>query len=212
MKTRIAWIIAGVVLGAFPSMADNITNLYFGQEVYVGMPLTTVAGGEAPPGECLVSIWSSNTLSAVLAPGSADASYYVGEILTNSCSGPLCRVSAPLKKQAGDISGINYVVQLFTMSGTSLDALLSTSEAVAGNNAWNYDWVEFSFASPYTLVEGNTYGLAITAQTVDAVNYIYATENADTVTNGYRGRWASAKGLVSGSGTKDWNFILFTTQ
>ena len=70
MRTLLA-----LLLTCWACLADNITNLYVGQEVYVGMPLTTVyAVEEVPSGFVLVGatnfVVSENTTNDIAIPGS----------------------------------------------------------------------------------------------------------------------------------------------
>lgn len=87
--------------------------------------------------------------------------YAVGSHYTPAANVDICKIGVKVTKDAGDISGENYRVKIYTLSGTNADTLLGTSNEITGSNAWSAAWVRFPFASAVSLTASTEYLVVI---------------------------------------------------
>ncbi len=78
-----------------------------------------------------------------------------------------------LRKHGAPTSDIR--ARLYSTSGDFPNATLATSDAVVGSTLpqYNYQWVKFTFPSPYTLAAGTYYWIGLVPYSSNASNFYY---------------------------------------
>jgi hypothetical protein len=127
--------------------------------------------------------------------GAAAANVYRGLIWQFSGSHTVCKIIVKLTKSAGDISGLNYIGELWNMSGNNLTGSpLAASANVAGSNSWSGTEVTFTFTSAHLIPSGGNYAFTIRRSDTssDGSNYASMCYNNVNATNNWGwGRWQS---------------------
>jgi hypothetical protein len=101
--------------------------------------------------------------------------YYTGTTWTPSSNVSVSNVILKLKAYA-DISIYTYVIRIWSLSGTSLNAEITNSPSVGvvGNPSWSDTEVKFAFATPVSLTASTQYAITIDRGSggSDTTNYI----------------------------------------
>lgn len=140
-------------------------------------PLLQLAG--IPPAVATCSEFFSETaanLDAATGINENADKTYTGIQYASNGNRTVCRVTLRLKVAAGSVSSIDYHVRIYSLSGTSLNTLLGTSDVVSGStisSAFNGGDVDFDFTTPVSISNGTSYGIVVrrTDGTLDGSNY-----------------------------------------
>ena len=159
-------------------------------------------------------MWLANNEStyATVGIGSSDDSYYVGQAEFDPGEDiSICKVVLDPNAVVGDTSGRTFYVQVWTMSGTSLDVLQGESDGVAGSAAWDFSPVDFEFSTPVDLSNGTDYCIVVTMKAVSALAYAQIEfTDAKTGFDGYAAYWNSSKEKKSPGGGIDFKCEIYT--
>lgn len=171
-----------------------------------------VGGGKAP--SCTLYLDASSATDPNGAGISHDATNdQPGQSNWSFASGTIqvCKITLKLTKAAGDISGKTFYVNIWSMTGANLNAILATSAGVTGSNSWSDTYVDFTFATPYSMAAATGYAITATSGAVDATNYA----NVNYYNNGVAGsgmQWSTAKVAQVGWPTLDLIMKIYTMQ
>jgi hypothetical protein len=145
----------------------------------------------------------------------ATANVYVGQgTFTVTGDTVFCSVSVWLTKTAGDVSGLNYRVEIWTTSSADTGDLsggspVFVSETIAGNNSWSATQVDLDFTTQGTATTGNNYTAVITHDgAVGTTNLAELDVSADGEITGQIRRYES-DGTYSGVSSRDMRIILY---
>ncbi len=139
--------------------------------------------------------------------------YYVGQYgWSDGSPRTIGKVAIPLTKAAGDISGLTYVVKIWSDSSGALGSVLATSTGVAGSNSWSGTEVEFVFPTPYAASASTFYHFTCESGTSSGSNYASVGFNSTFPPAGALARWSSAgANTVNFIGTFAMRFKIYTT-
>lgn len=106
--------------------------------------------------------------------GEIAAYRFHGCFYTAPATKQLCKVGFKLKTSGGDISGKTYTAYVYTLSGTTLDSVITngTSTGISGSVVTGTAaTVLFPFTGNPTLNSGTTYAIVVTPGSTDATNF-----------------------------------------
>lgn len=138
------------------------------------------SGSETCSSTATIDILGNNSYTGL------NTHYYLGGQITPTSNISVCQVDVTLGAYDGDISGKSIYVRLWTLSGTSLDTNIGTSAAVTGDNAWDEEYVAFTFSSSVSLSSSTTYAFTVDQGGVDGTNFItlfYSGSDEDSQTD-----------------------------
>ncbi len=134
-----------------------------------------------------------------------------GAFYSPSITKQVCKVGFKLKTSGGDVSGKTYTSYIYSLSGTSLDAVIATSDSVSGTSIPAVAaTVIFAYSTNPTLTSGSQYAVVVSSGETDVTNYIIGYYGAGTIDNSSYGLWSNT--LVNSynpGGTSDCAFSLY---
>jgi len=155
---------------------------------------------------------------------------YRGVVFDDANSGSICRVDLTLGGKQGDISGLDYYVEVWLLdAGLDLVTNVGRSDKVDGNNSWDYSLVPFNFttSAPYDCTTSDQkYAIFVKAIANDAAastagafsetNYcfMYMNDEANAVSHleGV-GLWADTTNVLTSVDVEDdLRFTVYTEQ
>lgn len=153
-----------LILLAVSASAQNVTNLYIGQQLYIGKALSSVPSSGGGGGGTNITLFDSTTAntSANWAFGSIPSEYYVAqrEFITTS-NVTIYTIQARLQA-VGTITNRTIYAEVWSTNGANMGTLLSSSSAVPGSDSWTgLTTVTFNFPSPFTITNGVFYDIVI---------------------------------------------------
>ncbi len=137
---------------------------------------------------------------------------YAGVLqFTDSVSRTIGKVSVKLDKSAGSITGKTFRVKIWSMTGDALNAVLATSDAVTGSDAWSATLVDFVFSTPYTTTGSTNYGITIDMGGSDGSNYASGYNTTPSLIPGHLGFWNAAGSQINDFSDYDFQVKIYTT-
>lgn len=158
-----------------------------------------VTGGGAVGAEtCQATpFYDSTGTDSIYAPFGTDTYYYGGDqTFVPGASKKICQIEFQVTCMMGDTGGCDqcsYYAELYTLSGTSLDTLMGTSNAVTGVDSWASTPVVFTFDTPFDVVGTTTYAAVLKTNTQAANCYARAHGKSGTGKISY---WGSNKAII----------------
>lgn len=160
-----------ILLLAFTATAQNVTNLYIGQPLYIGQVLTTVpssgGGGGSTNPVVLYDGFQGGTSTWDF--GHDNLYYGAQENFMSSSNLTITKVQSYLTC-SGDVSGRTAYVKLWNTNGTSLGSLVGTSTGVPCTNSWSSTVIDFNFSPGVSLASGTYYHFTIEFYPTNALN------------------------------------------
>lgn len=130
------------------------------------------AAGLSCPADGSPDITQDGTTTQSL--GEISAYGYHGFFYVTPATKQLCKIGFKMKTVAGDISGKTYTAYVYTLSGTTLNSVITdgTSTGISGSViTGTAATVLFPFTGNPTLTSGTTYAIVVTPGSTDATNY-----------------------------------------
>ena len=126
--------------------------------------------------------------------------YYKGQALYRpAASISVCKIAARLVN-LGNISGKTYYAEIWTLSGSNLNAKVGTTSNGVSGSTLTGDWVEFSWASEVSLSSSTDYAIVIyTPVAYDESNCAIWYASLSGSFQGANNHWQSNGTYVSGS-------------
>lgn len=155
--------------------------------------LAVIAGSTVASGGCDTEVISNTaSISNRVDIGDSSSLYYIGQTYNEVSEHTICKVSAVLNYQTGDISGKTFNCVIGSLDGSNNLTVVGTSANVAGSNSWSDETVNFTFSSPVTIPASTDYAIVVTMNEIDASNYAEFAYTLNGEIGGARGAWDSA--------------------
>lgn len=138
--------------------------------------------------------------------------YFGQKNWSDASSRQICKLGFKVVSKNGTVTGITYRAEIFTLSGSSLNASLGTSNGLDGGSLLTgANWNIFEFASPISVSASTNFGLTVRRDgSVDASNYIVMRETEAVGTlAGTRSVWADDKTEDVSSATLECNLRIY---
>lgn len=111
----------------------------------------------------------------------------------------ICKLGFEITFIEGTVSGKTYTAYIYTLTGTTLNAIQATSNGLTGITTTG--WNTLTFPTPFATGGASTpYGLAIKVDSVDASNYVWVSNSTTTEIVGHRELWNASGAAQLGSG------------
>lgn len=112
----------------------------------------------------------------------------------------ICKVAFEVTAIDGTVSGKTYKAYIYTLTGTSLNAIQATSNALTG--IATIGWKVLTFPIPFATGGASTpYGLAVKAEDgADGSNLLWVSNSTTAEISGHRELWNSSGAAQLGSG------------
>jgi hypothetical protein len=174
-----------------------------------GLSTMIMGGGVAAAGGATCQATPFYNQSAVLSPfmvAAVDTDHaYAGEQdLDFGASKSICKLEFTISCTYGTCSGGTYYAQIYTMSGTSLNTLVTNGQSgnVSGSNTWSQSVVAFTWSGSYpSVTNGTSYGVVVSSSAQGESNYIRVYGSDD---DGYIAAWNTAKARYDYGAGKIW--------
>lgn len=138
----------------------------------------TVPSGAAASCQASPFITQGTSPDDVLPISDQAGRIYVAHTRDPGATKCICKITLNLTKQSGSVTGVDYIMRIFPMTGNDLDYTnpVGSSDYVAGNNSWSSTDVDFTFSPCVNVSSGTTYGFAVqrSDKTADGGNYVQA--------------------------------------
>jgi hypothetical protein len=171
-----------------------------------------IVGGAATT--CQLGDDGSGGTTAQLVFGDTDNSYYIGQDSWSHASQvDVCRVDVWFGKSVGNVTGKSYVLKIWTMTGTALNANVYTSDnTYTADNTENQKLLTFTFTN--ALLDASTsysFTLSPTGAS-DGTNYGKADDVTPSAITGSLSRWKTDKTRNNNFGTYDFRMKIYWLQ
>jgi hypothetical protein len=134
-----------------------------------------------------------------------NASELVGVLWNDSVqSNDICQVDWHINTSPGSPSNNDYYCEIWSISGTAIDALQGRSDKVDGDDDWSVEFISFSFNTSVAVAQGSDFAIVLkaidsgdpagTVGEYDATNFITLgidNENNGTAKMAGSGSWDS---------------------
>lgn len=159
-SVAIAWI------GIQPSINNSSSQggTQWGSNGFVA--IAEEGGGSCTSGCSSVATYSEGAVSVSNEIGSGANYYYQGMIFQDTESRCLCRIDLRMRYNTGDPSSKIFTIRVWTLTGTTLNSEIGTSDTVTG--VYDYGLYSFTFTT-HVLLEANTsYAITVDMGGTDA--------------------------------------------
>jgi hypothetical protein len=115
---------------------------------------------------------SANTNGSTYYVGRTTDNYYAGQSAFNpGADASVCKISF-FVRSVGNVTGKTYTARVWTMSGTSLNSNIGSSDSIGGGSWSTEQLITFTFSIPVSLTNGTSYGITLDGGGYDATNYL----------------------------------------
>ncbi len=192
-----------------------VPGLAFSPAIEAVISGTTSAGG---PSCQEIPYESQTTQNDTNSVGRNTSGIWVGQTSYDYGSNrSFCRGGIWIESEMGDVTGSDWQVEVYTLSGTALNTIQGTSSSVSGATIHAMPkpyWQAFNFSTPVTLNTGTNYAIVFTrASGYDANNYLMVySRTTDGGIHGQLGIWSQDKTQYYSDAATDACFKLHNYQ
>lgn len=182
------------------------------QPVISALATTAVTGfaREAAGNYVFAQDYATNDSTTVF--GDASTTYGGEAGLTPAATHTITQVDFMLASITGSLTGKNFTVEVYTMSGTSLNTLVGSSDNVAGASITVNTWTPATFSTPATITAGTPYAIVLTMSGIDGINHPTMKISTAHTLGGTFNHWRSNKTQLDVKSGESASFRLYESN